>query len=140
MKHLGSKQKGGQYEDCDYKLMHTLSGHSNYVTAVAVSADGQRVVSGSSDRMVKIWDAESGQERFTLSGHTGSVSEVAVFPDGEKIVAGIGKEVKVWKQNKMVLTRKANDVVDKIGLNDDILRMIKDKLPTCRKELNRLQK
>jgi WD40 repeat protein len=40
----------------------TLTGHSNWVTSVAFSADGKRVVSGSSDTLVKIWDADKGSE------------------------------------------------------------------------------
>ena len=42
--------------------MHTLAGHSSYVTSVAISADGKRVVSGSMDKTVKIWDVETGTE------------------------------------------------------------------------------
>jgi WD40 repeat protein len=40
----------------------TLSGHSDMVSAVAFSPDGKRVVSGSHDQLVKIWDADTGAE------------------------------------------------------------------------------
>ena len=40
----------------------TLAGHSDYVTSVAISADGKRVVSGSQDETVKIWDVETATE------------------------------------------------------------------------------
>ena len=42
--------------------MRTLTGHSHGVTSVAISADGKRVVSGSPDGTVKIWDVETGAE------------------------------------------------------------------------------
>ena len=42
--------------------MYTLTGHSSMVTSVAFSADGTRVVSGSRDSLVKIWDADKGAE------------------------------------------------------------------------------
>ena len=42
--------------------VHTLAGHSRDVTSVAISADGKRVVSGSEDKTVKIWDLETGTE------------------------------------------------------------------------------
>jgi WD40 repeat protein len=42
--------------------MRTLTGHSDIVFSVAFSQDGNRVVSGSSDNLVKIWDTETGAE------------------------------------------------------------------------------
>ncbi|WP_216092679.1 WD40 repeat domain-containing protein [Candidatus Marithrix sp. Canyon 246] len=38
-----------------------LVGHTDNVSAVAYSPDGSRIVSGSSDNMLKIWDANSGK-------------------------------------------------------------------------------
>jgi len=40
--------------------VHTLTGHSSSVFSVAFSLDGNRVVSGSHDRLVKIWNAKTG--------------------------------------------------------------------------------
>ena len=40
--------------------MRTLTGHSDFVVAIAFSRDGNRVVSGSDDNLVKIWDTETG--------------------------------------------------------------------------------
>ncbi|KAH7207377.1 WD40-repeat-containing domain protein, partial [Fusarium oxysporum] len=40
--------------------LQTLQGHNGWVNSVAFSADGQRLVSGSDDRTVKIWDAATG--------------------------------------------------------------------------------
>ena len=46
--------------------VHTLTGHSGTVYSVAFSPNGNRVVSGSFDMLVKIWDTETGAE---VSGH-----------------------------------------------------------------------
>ena len=40
--------------------MHTLVGHSNLVLSVAFSPNGNRVASGSCDKLVKIWDTATG--------------------------------------------------------------------------------
>ena len=42
--------------------MRTLSGHKGLVRSVAFSRDGKRVVSGSHDSLVKIWNVETGVE------------------------------------------------------------------------------
>ena len=74
-----------------------MYGHSSSVYAVAVFADGKRVVSGSSDGTVKIWDAKTGTELCTLSGHSDCVQTVAVFPDCTKVVSGsCDNTVKIW--------------------------------------------
>jgi WD40 repeat protein len=51
-------------------LYHTLAGHSDYVSAVVFSPDGQLLASASHNRTVKLWDAGTGAERQTLVGHS----------------------------------------------------------------------
>ena len=43
------------------QVLKVLEGHTGYVTSVAVSADGSKIVSGSYDNTVRIWSTESGQ-------------------------------------------------------------------------------
>ena len=78
-------------------LLRTLQGHSGLVIGVAVTPDGRRVVSASSDKTLKVWDLESGQELQTLQGHSNSVEAVAVTPDGRRAVsASDDTTLKVW--------------------------------------------
>ena len=53
--------------DC---LLYPSSGHNASVSSVAISADGTKVISGSSDNTIKIWDAASGDVMQTLSGES----------------------------------------------------------------------
>ena len=48
--------------------MHTLTGHSDRVFVVAFSPDGNRIASGSADRLVKIWDTHTGAEVRSFVG------------------------------------------------------------------------
>lgn len=77
-------------------LLRTLA-HADWVETVAVTADGQRAVSGSRDGTVKVWDLETGAEERTLVGHTGWVEAVAVRADGRSAVSGSADgTVRVW--------------------------------------------
>ncbi|KAK4139205.1 uncharacterized protein C8A04DRAFT_33317, partial [Dichotomopilus funicola] len=77
--------------------LQTLEGHHDSVWSVAFSPDGQRLVSGSGDNIVKIWDAASGSYLQTLQGHHDSVLSVAFSPDGQRLVSGSRDNiVKIW--------------------------------------------
>ncbi|MDB9488324.1 hypothetical protein PN492_17525 [Dolichospermum circinale CS-537/01] len=79
------------------RLLRTLTGHSSWVQAVAVTADGTRVISGSSDNTVKVWNLETGEEQLTLTGHSSWVNAVAVTADGTRVISGYDDNtVKVW--------------------------------------------
>ena len=54
-----------------------------WCTSVAFSPDGKRIVSGSNDKTLKVWDAATGQEMLTLKGHTDSGCERGLQPGRE---------------------------------------------------------
>jgi WD40 repeat protein len=65
-----------------------LTGHSQGVTSVAVTADGARILTGSLDKTARLWDAVSGDLIAEFRGHTDRISAVAVTPDGRRIATG----------------------------------------------------
>jgi WD40 repeat protein len=67
-------------------LIRTLKGHTDYVSAVAVVGNG-RLVSGSADATLRLWDLESGETLRTFEGHTDGVTAV-VAVDGRRAVSG----------------------------------------------------
>ena len=74
-----------------------LTGHVYWVSAVAVTPDGQRAVSASDDQTLKVWELASGRELGTLTGHANAVNAVAVTPDGQCAVSASLNELKVWE-------------------------------------------
>jgi WD40 repeat protein len=78
-------------------LIWTLEDHTNWVTAVAITPEGSRAVSGSHDRTVRVWDLVNGYRLLTLEGHMGWVHTVAVTPDGHRAISGSGDRLLcVW--------------------------------------------
>ncbi|MCF2147802.1 hypothetical protein IQ276_015505 [Desmonostoc muscorum LEGE 12446] len=79
------------------RLLRTLTGHSNSVNAVAVTPNGQQVISASRDNTLKVWNLATGEELFTLTGHSDSVNAIAVTPNGQQVIsASLDSTLKVW--------------------------------------------
>ncbi len=57
------------------------------MSAVAITPDGRRVISGSDDKTLKVWDIETGALICTFTCE-GSVDCAAVATDGRTVVAG----------------------------------------------------
>src|ERR1700727_2866570 len=79
-------------------VLGPLIGHTSAVNSLAISPDGQRILSGSNDSTIRIWNAISGAEVLPpLHGHNGRVFSVAFSPDGTHISSGSrDKTVRVW--------------------------------------------
>ena len=81
-----------------YQARMVLRGHSGEIwDGVAITPDGKTIVSGSSDKTLKVWDLDTGHCRATLRGHTESVFGLAITPDGKVMISSSGdKTLKVW--------------------------------------------
>ncbi|EMD36351.1 hypothetical protein CERSUDRAFT_124240 [Gelatoporia subvermispora B] len=75
-----------------------MSGHAGVVRSVAFSPDGTRVVSGSWDGAVRIWDARTGDLLMDpLEGHRDKVFSVAFSPDGAVVASGcVDGTIRIW--------------------------------------------
>ena len=74
-----------------------LSGHGGQVRSAAYSPDGTRIVTASTDKTARIWDARTGEQLAVLSGHAGCRISAAYSPDGTRIVtASHDKTARIW--------------------------------------------
>jgi WD40 repeat protein len=101
-------------------LSEKTDAHDDYISSVAFSPDGTKIVSGSGDKTIKVWDsgAPRAQNRPSsaktnacslcladklemlsekTNAHSSVIMSVAFSPDGTKIVSGSYDEtIRVW--------------------------------------------
>jgi len=77
---------------------------------MSVAIDGDRIISGSYDKTIKIWSRE-GDLLKTLEGHSSWVKSVAI--DGDRIVSGsVDKTIKIW--STVAVAEDADDAVEDV--------------------------
>ncbi|MBT4693853.1 MAG: hypothetical protein HOB73_10960, partial [Planctomycetaceae bacterium] len=98
----------------------TMEGHARDVISVRFSADGEKVVSGSSDNRIRIWSARNGEtlvkiphgprlDPITGLPLSGGITAVCFSPDGKHIAASSqDKTVTIWDATTGVKTLTIN--------------------------------
>jgi WD40 repeat protein len=87
----------------------SLLGHADYVSAVSWSPDGTKLLTGSWDQTVRLWNAADGTliETFNVGHVDDEVQSVDFSPDGSLIVVGwSGRPVaQLWRIDRKELLR-----------------------------------
>ncbi|KAH8866268.1 Phospholipase A-2-activating protein [Schistosoma japonicum] len=98
-------------EGCDGCENMVLLGHTNYVSAVCYQElDNEcRILTGSHDKLIRVYNFMSPEAIFTLKGHEDTVCALA--PGSHKtIVSGSwDKSIKIWKDKKCVSTLSGHE-------------------------------
>ena len=88
------------------KKPRTFTGHTAIIWALAFSPDGKRLVSGSNDKTVRLWNVERGEEIATLpSGERITTIALAFSPCGRWIAGGTFGELHVWCAERFTLLK-----------------------------------
>lgn len=98
------------------------------VLGVAISADGERIVSGCEDGTLTVWEGGSGRKLHHLSGHGRAVRCVAINAAGRRIVSGgYDRTVRVWDADtgeaKQVVTAHSSGVLG-VAISSDGTRVV----------------
>ncbi|MEH1965752.1 nSTAND1 domain-containing NTPase [Nostoc sp.] len=81
------------------QLLQSIKGHTNQITSLSISPNGQLIASASKDNTVKLWRID-GKLLKTFTGHKDNVNSISFSPDSQLIASGSDdKTVKVWQVN-----------------------------------------
>jgi hypothetical protein len=84
------------------QLRATLANHTDGVMGAAFFPDSRSLATGSGDQVIRIWNAQTGQETGTLTGHRRKILSLAMSPNGMLLASGEGDvggqpgAVKLW--------------------------------------------
>ncbi|CAD7955187.1 unnamed protein product [Amoebophrya sp. A25] len=95
----GTDRKITYWDTFDGQAIRVLEGSvEGELATLSMSASGSHFVSGSQDRMVKLWDYDLGMASHVGIGHSGTINGVAVAPD-QSFVVSVGAEgaIFIWK-------------------------------------------
>lgn len=98
------------YELPDLEPIALLQGHTDDVTSIAFSPDGEMLISSGDwlDSTVRLWDVNNHSEITTLIDQVDSMYAVAFSPDGKTIAASIYKDeentIRFWDVNTLAET------------------------------------
>lgn len=75
-----------------------MDGHEFTVWSLAITPNGQMIISGGQDATIRLWDFSSGKEVHKFIGHEGPVYNISVMQDGKHFVSVADKDlaVKIW--------------------------------------------
>ncbi|KAF8834960.1 WD40 repeat-like protein, partial [Paxillus ammoniavirescens] len=72
-------------------------GHEKMVRKIAYLPGGERIVTCSFDKTVRIWNVETGEQEGTTMEHENWVDGLAVTRDGKRVLSGgMNKRIRVW--------------------------------------------
>jgi len=87
------------------EVQHKIKKHTEWVTGVAFSPNGEMLASADRNGGISIWDPDNAQELFTLAGHKTAITALSWRTDS-KLLASSSEDgaVKIWelKEGKQV--------------------------------------
>ncbi|MHA1253400.1 MAG: WD40 repeat domain-containing protein, partial [Candidatus Helarchaeota archaeon] len=73
-----------------------IKGHLGSIEAITITNDGKKIVSGSTDGTIKIWNFKNGRLEATLQDIGSIIMNLIITPDDEYIISNSQDKIKIW--------------------------------------------
>ncbi|XP_050717705.1 WD repeat-containing protein 48-like isoform X2 [Eriocheir sinensis] len=84
----------------------SLNGNKDSIYSLAMNPPGTVIVSGSTEKQLRIWDPRTGNKLMKLKGHTDNVKALLVNRDGTQVISGSSDgTIKLWSLGQQCCTK-----------------------------------
>jgi len=89
------------YNTADRSLAYEIHKHTDWITAIAFSPDGQLLVTADRGGGAYLWEAETGREVATLRGHPSEVTDACWRADSQIVAtSGVDGTIRLWNREE----------------------------------------
>jgi WD40 repeat protein len=101
---ISADLSGDLWSKPTWNLQQTINAHSDWVRCLSFTPDGTKLVSGSFDKTIKVWQLDTGTVIHTLTDRLKGVFALAVSPDGKILASGSWDErIELWNLETGIL-------------------------------------
>ena len=110
------------WEAATGRLLRPLDGHTSWVSKLAFSRDGQRLISAAADQTIRFWDTSNWKETKVLRGHTDEILAVAISEPAH-LLASAGKDgdIMLWEKDGKGAMDGYRRLPEELGINEVLL-------------------
>ena len=110
------------WEAATGRLLGRLDGHTSYVSNLAFTGDGRRLISAAADQTIRFWDTGTWTETRVLRGHTDEIYALALS-ESALLVASAGKDgnLLLWQEDGKSVTDGYRLLPENLKANEILL-------------------
>lgn len=100
------------FSTVDFTLTQTIPAHNNSIFALTYTPDGNTLISGGRDVMLRSWDGKNNYDLVhDIPAHTLHINAIAFNPSGELFATvSMDKTLKIWQGNTFELLKVADKI------------------------------
>ncbi len=101
------------------ELLKALKGHTLWVSDLAFTRDGRRLISAAGDQTIRFWDTSTWTETQVLRGHTDEAWAIAIS-EAAQLIASVSRDgdLKLWRMDEKRAADGYRPLSESLGHHD----------------------